>query len=119
MEQKEFLKKLSEVAEWEYQEVKTPTPRGLKQPVDLTHLETPKEIVITKIKPSPCPYKPEQQGCSMKINWWVINGYGSRRKVRVVRCETCNHVITPNGHFVDASDVPNLAYFVAKVDRES
>ena len=119
MEQKQFLEKLSLVAEWEYREVKTITPPGLKQPVGLRALETPKELIITKIKPCPCPYKQEFEGCKIKINWWTMNAGGGRRKMRVVRCDTCNHVITPKGNFVLAADVPNLAYFVAKVDRES
>jgi hypothetical protein len=119
MEQNEFLEKLSLVADWEYREVKVTTPVGLKQPADLKELQTPKELIITKIKPCPCPYKQEFQGCSLKINWWSLKTYATQRKIRVVRCETCNHVITPKGNFADAKDVQNLAYFIAKVDRES
>jgi hypothetical protein len=118
MKQDEFLEKLSEVAEWQYREVKTPGPQGLKQPADLRELETPKELVVTKIKPCPCPYQSGQYGCSIKINWWMTNGYAQRERVRVVRCDTCNHVITPKGQFVDAKDVQNLAYFIRKVDRD-
>jgi hypothetical protein len=118
MEQNEFLEKLSLVADWEIREVKASTPIGLKQPLDLRELETPKELVVTKIKPCPCPYKEGFEGCKLKINWWVINNYRGK-KIRVVRCDTCSHVITPKGQFADARDVQNLAYFVDKLDRES
>lgn len=118
MKQNEFLEKLSEVAEWEMRDVKVSTPQGLTQPADLRHLETPKEIVIKRIRPCPCPYKEGFEGCKLKINWWVVNNYNGK-KIRVVRCETCDHVITPKGNFVCAKDIQNLAYFVAKVDRES
>jgi hypothetical protein len=118
MKQDEFLEKLSEVAEWHYREVKIASPPGLKQPADLRELETPKELVVTKIKPCPCPYKEGFENCKLKINWWIITN-GARPKIRVVRCDTCDHVLTPKGNFVLATDVANLAYFVAKVDRES
>ena len=117
MEQNEFLEKLSQVADWEIREVKTTTPRGLTQPVDLKGLATPTELVVTKIKPCPCPYKEEFSDCRLKINWWTISNYNGK-KIRVVKCETCSHVITPKGNFADAKDVQNLAYFVGKVDRE-
>jgi len=118
MEQKQFLEKLSEVATWEFRDVKTPTPQGLKQPVDLRTLETPKELIVTSIKASPCPYKDEQQGCFFKINFWTVNNY-SKKKVRVIKCETCGHIITPKGHYINPDDNVNLAYFSLKYDREN
>ena len=67
MDQKLYLEKLSEVAEWHWEKVKGDTNRNYRAPDDVADLQTPMDIVIDRIKRPPCEHKQSRNGCHWQI----------------------------------------------------
>ena len=116
MNKTEFLNKLSQVADWEYSEVKgsADDPQGRKaygEPLGVK----PLEISIKNIKYQPCAVSGLEQRC-----YWHVKIYNySRQKLRIKRCITCGLTITPEGNtlIVPVIDA-NLALKVLLHDKE-
>lgn len=108
MDQQEFEKKLSEVAEWEWRRVQGsagPSARNVEDG------ENPLELHVKKLKDRPCPYHADKVNCHFNIK---PHQYGGKTHV-VQRCH-CATGITPAGHVVRDLN-GNIGAIVSMVDR--
>jgi hypothetical protein len=116
MNKTEFLNKLSQVADWEWREVKGQSDDSIiRKPYGESLGIKPLEVSIKNIKYRPCAVSGLEQRC-----YWHLKIYNySRQKLRIKRCITCGLTITPEGNtlIVPVIDV-NLALKVILHDRE-
>ena len=116
MENELFLKKLTEVADWEWAtlqgESRPDGPRGYKDTADL---EKPQQILLKQLKPCPCPHREGYANCQIRINFKKFQG----QQVKVSRCDTCKSLITPKGHvIVNPPTVHNYPSLILERDEE-
>jgi hypothetical protein len=109
----EFEKKLSEVAIWERKHIKAAD--GGRKPYGEPLGQVPTEIVLKKLKPKPCPVRPNQFDCV-----WTYKNYPyGKQKVFVQRCKTCGLTITPKGNEVDIPIIEgNFAMKILFMDEQ-
>jgi hypothetical protein len=112
MDQKLFLEKLTEVAEWEW-------ARHTGDSQAITHNgeqgEPPTYPKLTRIKSTSCPYQEDKAGC----HWHIYKkSYGRQTIVTVTKCKTCGALLTPKGHYVAKPKSTNYPQVIYQVDRD-
>ena len=107
MNQEEFLKKLSEVAEWHWEKHRGATYMSHGRNEKLG--PEPEYIQIDKIKPQPCPYgaepkikpgrknAPWERSCFWKGEIVELRGHRFLQQ----RCSTCGALMTPKGTWIE------------------
>ena len=112
MDQKLFLEKLSEVAEWHWEKHQGQSGSdGRSGPAD----EVPTYAKLDKIKTKNCPYQEDKKDCYWKI---YSKGYTNYPKVLIQKCETCGALMTPKGRYVANPDGYNYPKIIYETDRD-
>lgn len=122
MDQKLFLEKLTEVAEWHWEE-----HRGATYSHGNNRLneggEVPLYAHLDRIKPKPCPYDQKatpgkyekEEGCYWRCE---IKEYLDK-PILIQRCSTCGGLMTPKGNFIPKPDHYRYAEIILKTDKET
>lgn len=113
MDQKLFLEKLTEVADWEWERVpgsgSSSNPRGSEPGVDY-----PERIKLNRFKNQTCPYQEDKEGCNFKI----YKRYYSKQPVMIKKCETCGALVTPKGRFIAKPETHQYPALIVQTDRD-
>ena len=118
MDEKLYLEKLSEVAEWHWGQLKGDTNRSFRRDPDVEELEPPKEIVLDSVKRPPCEYNQSRKGC----HWTIYKKPYLRKMITIKQCDTCGALLTPKGILITKADQPvglAKATIISQVDRQA
>lgn len=101
MDHAEFLKKLSEVADWEYRNLQGVTNHDFR--ADTEGIENPKYIHIKKLKSSEC------DPANGKHNNTIIKNYTYLKHTTLVeRCPSCGMAKTKNSDWFKINHISSL-----------
>lgn len=113
MDQKLFLEKLTEVADWEWTRLPGSSSNTAGRAAE-TELAYPETIKIHSIKAKDCPYQTAKKGCHFKI---TKRKYG-RHTVLIQKCEDCGGLVTPKGKYIANPNNQQYPALVYKADLE-
>lgn len=110
MDQKLFLEKLSEVAEWHW-EKHTGHSDSKGRSGDSEDIPTyPK---LDRFKPRPCPYQEEKTDCRWKIYKTKYQNYPA---MTVRKCEICGALMTDKGKYIAKPQGYNYTKILIEAD---
>lgn len=112
MDQKLFLEKLSEVADWRWERHQGQSGSDGRAG---SSEDIPTYIKIQSFKNRQCPHQQGKQDCLWKI---YKRGYTGYPKVLIQKCETCGALMTPKGNFVAEPDGYNYPKIIREIDGE-
>jgi hypothetical protein len=113
MDQKLFLEKLTEVADWEWERVQGAA--GSKGRSEAIYADYPERIKLNGFKNNACPYQEGKENCNFKIYKRL---YG-KDPVKIQKCETCGALLTPKGNFIAKPESHQYPALIIKADREN
>jgi len=113
MDQKLFLEKITEVADWHWEQHRGSSTTG--QGYVGEDGEAPTYIHIDKFKSKPCPYQEDKKDCYWKI---YKRGYSGYAKVLIQKCDTCGAIKTPKRHYIANPEGYNYPKIVRDADSE-
>ena len=112
MDQKLFLEKLSEVAEWHWEKH---TGHSDSKGRSGASEDIPTYPKFDRFKTRVCPYQADKKDCYWKI---YKKGYTGFPKVLIQKCETCGAIMTPKGKFIAEPDGYNYPKIIRDADQQ-
>jgi len=106
MNDEEFKRKLTEVANWRWSRLTGDASVKVRGHTDEP---APEYIEIINLKPRPCQYQEGHSNCHFRI---YTRLYGSI-PVKIQKCDTCGALVTPKGKFIakpETHQYPGLIY---------
>ena len=122
MDQKLFLEKLTEVADWHWEEYPG-NPYHKKRTSDYTDVPAPQYAHIDRVKPRPCPHNAEPIRYSngkkkaAQCEWRCEIKSHEDQKVLIQRCNNCGGLMSQKGIFIPKPDHYRYAEIILRTDK--
>lgn len=113
MDQKLFLEKLTEVADWHWEQYRGESKDGRVWGDE--EREKPTYPYIDRVKTKTCPYQKIDKVCLWKI---YKKGYANTPEILVQRCEVCGALLTPKGNFIPKPATYNYPLLIRLRDED-
>ena len=115
MDQKLFLERLSEVAEWHWERHRGQSRSGQTYGDGTEERDPPTYIHIDRFKTKSCPYQADKKDCLWKI---YSKGYSTEPKILIQKCETCGALMTPKGRYIAKPNGFNYPKIIRDADQD-